>query len=280
MNYEMEDLIPIVAQLTEKYTSKESSSIRYETAVQLMEAVQYCIQEYESFGNQNALLLDQNVSPAKAYERGYQIVLDKVRKAKKCYEQIIMDFHSFGVQCLEDTIIKGMPSFFITYDAKFEPQNQILTLDYPILYDISNVRGIDAIEKYLECIALEQTFLRQLPESYIRNILDAYHNDTPYLFINISSIVMRNILGNILVSKRLERIDFTKEEYDKIEDIVKLNTNDKLHEIFGQILKVLITQQYNGSHELYLYLSKDLEDMVTEVKNMAQYNRLSLMFLI
>ncbi|WP_455717147.1 DUF6179 domain-containing protein, partial [Anaerosporobacter sp.] len=41
-HYEMEELLPIVARLVDQYTSKESSSIRFETAKQLMEAVIYC----------------------------------------------------------------------------------------------------------------------------------------------------------------------------------------------------------------------------------------------
>lgn len=45
MEYEIEELVPIVATLAEKYTSKESSSITYEKAQQLMEAVLYCIRE-------------------------------------------------------------------------------------------------------------------------------------------------------------------------------------------------------------------------------------------
>ena len=46
--YEMEELVPIVASLSEKYTSKESTSVSYETARQLMEAVMYCINECAS----------------------------------------------------------------------------------------------------------------------------------------------------------------------------------------------------------------------------------------
>ena len=46
MEYEMNELLPIVAKLAEKYTSKESSSITYERAEYLMEAVIYCINEY------------------------------------------------------------------------------------------------------------------------------------------------------------------------------------------------------------------------------------------
>lgn len=43
--YEMEELLPLVAKLAAKYTSGESTSVTYEAAGQLMEAVCYCIRE-------------------------------------------------------------------------------------------------------------------------------------------------------------------------------------------------------------------------------------------
>ena len=45
MDYTMEELLPVVGKLTEKYTGFSSTSVTYETARQLMEAVLYCIGE-------------------------------------------------------------------------------------------------------------------------------------------------------------------------------------------------------------------------------------------
>ena len=50
MNYELEELVPIVAKLAEGYTSKESTSITYDRAQQFMEAVLYSIHEGEKAG--------------------------------------------------------------------------------------------------------------------------------------------------------------------------------------------------------------------------------------
>ncbi len=47
MEYQMEELLPLAASLADKYTMGESSSVSYETAQMLMEAVLYCIQEFE-----------------------------------------------------------------------------------------------------------------------------------------------------------------------------------------------------------------------------------------
>ena len=43
--YEPEELLPLVARLAKKYTGGESTSVTYETAQYLMEAVLYCINE-------------------------------------------------------------------------------------------------------------------------------------------------------------------------------------------------------------------------------------------
>lgn len=45
MEYPMEELIPILAELTDRFTSKESTSVSYERARQLMEAILYCIRQ-------------------------------------------------------------------------------------------------------------------------------------------------------------------------------------------------------------------------------------------
>ena len=68
MNYEMDELVPIVAKLAEGYTSKESTSITYDRAQQLMEAVIYSINE----GEQSDFSLVQNdkFSPEKMYAIG------------------------------------------------------------------------------------------------------------------------------------------------------------------------------------------------------------------
>ena len=45
MEYHIERLLPIVAELSVRYTSGESCSVSYEAAQALMEAVIYCIRE-------------------------------------------------------------------------------------------------------------------------------------------------------------------------------------------------------------------------------------------
>lgn len=65
MKYEIEELVPIVAELAKKYTGYESTSITYEKAEQLMGAVLYCIQEME-LSDRNAIAPREKLSAQQA----------------------------------------------------------------------------------------------------------------------------------------------------------------------------------------------------------------------
>ena len=174
MNYEMEELIPIVAELAEKYTGYESTSVTYENAEQLMGAVLYCINELERADNGGSLSVGK-LPARQAYDTGMEYVRRKVEKALCIYNETAKTFKDYGNVCLYDTFIKGIPKFFKWYDVKYEPQNTILTLDYPVLFNTNGYTGIDRIYEYLECIRLEQIFLGKFPEEQVKQILSRYN---------------------------------------------------------------------------------------------------------
>ena len=194
MQYTMEELVPIVALLTDKYTGKESTSITYEKAQQLMNAVIYCINEWNrSFRSKSSTqtsLMDQQhtLSAKQAYEQGYNLVVKKVKKSLELYNEILTDFDSYGSKSLEETFLKGMPAFFMWYDARFEPQNTILTLDYPVPMDYTKICGADAIYRYLTLIKKEQDYLKQFPRENVIARLRAYHPHYEELFENLTEM--------------------------------------------------------------------------------------------
>ena len=81
MDYEMEELVPIVADLAERYNGNESSSITYEKAEQLMGAVMYCINEVyrnslEGDSSTGIKALQNQKSTAReTYHLGYNMVM-------------------------------------------------------------------------------------------------------------------------------------------------------------------------------------------------------------
>lgn len=173
MRYGIEELIPIVGRLAERLTAFESSSISYGKAEQLLGAVCCCIHAAEQ-ARANMPVPAEGLSAAQAYEIGAAAIREKARAAAALYNGIMETFQSYGNICLYDTLVKGMPEFFKRYDAEFAPQETILTLDYPVLRDLSAKTGIDRLYAFLECIRLEQGFLAEFPKGTVEEFLSQY----------------------------------------------------------------------------------------------------------
>lgn len=269
MRYRPEELLPLVKELSEKYTGKASTSITYEAAQQLMKAVLYCIQEYTFGAGKDVLCPGKKVSAREAYELGYELVLKKTQDARECYNQVVEYFDSYGNRAYEETFRKGIPEFFLWYDAKLKPQDHILTLDYPVLGNDVKARGIDRMYEYLWCIDKEQQFLLRFPKAYVRTVNRERYPEYEEYFINVCQTPLRRILCCMLAEIDLTRTELSKEEYLQIEHALDMDeeTGKGLKSRLEAALKLLVNQVYEGEEDLYRYLSRDLEDLTFELKN-------------
>lgn len=268
MDYEMEELVPIVGKLAEKYTSHESTSITYEKAEQLMGAVLYCIHElWESSGN--APSLNKKLSAQRAYEMGAAYVREKTGKALDLYNRILPEFCHYENKCLYDTFVKGIPEFFKWYDVQFEPQNTILTLDYPLLKDISEYTGIDKIFEFIKAIGLEQKFLKLFPAGYVINILSKDNRNWQESMDNICEIVFIHVIGHIILGKSLTVIELEEDDYSYMQKIFKQATLEDIKKQLTTALEIFIKNYYENDRELLNYLSGAISGIVIRLKNAA-----------
>lgn len=266
MDYEMEELVPIVGKLAEKYTARESTSITYEKAEQLMGAVLYCIHEVEQFGY-NSVTSTERIPAQQAYEMGLTFVEEKVKKALNLYNEILPQFVSYENHCLYDTFVKGIPEFFKWYCIHFEPQNTILTLDYPVLKDLSGYTGIDKIYEFLECIHLEQSFLNRFPKDYIIHVLSKYNGQYKDMIKNLCEIVFMDVIGHILARKSLSKVTLAEEDYLKIQKIfVHMNPSD-IKKQLKNATKEFIQEYYGDCNTLFEYLTSSIDNIIVRLKN-------------
>ena len=290
MNYTMEELVPIVGKLAEKYTANESTSITYEKADQLMEAVLYCIHELEleQDGGSFAASTDGISAPVstdgisapvstdgisvpvstdkipaqQAYETGLLRVESKVKKALDLYNSIMTDFRHYENKCFYRTFVLELPRFFQRYDARFDPQNTILILDYPVLKDISEYTGIDKIYEYIRCIYLEQRFLGVFPREYVTGILSKYGDETG----NLCEPVLIDVIRHILLKKPLAEPDWTKEDHIQIQAALMGTDVDEVRNELQKIMESFVQKYCAGDEELLEYLLGDIKNIAVQVK--------------
>jgi len=264
MDYEIEEILPIVERLTEKYTSKESSSVPYEAARMLMEAVAYCINEnLES--SQYSVVSESAADAELLYQRGCEIVLLKASQAKEIFEEIAADFEDYGCRNYKDTVINGIPAFFIKYDAKFNPQDHILTLDYPLLAGWPRLSGVDMILTYLSGIRIEKRFLDYFERKRVIELLGKILPNYESLYLdNICYPVLLNGIGCMIAEKPIQelilnqgdvkaiQLYFQKDDIDKIEVKIRWFLSILMKEMpetawyFGEVMKAFSVRIHNG----------------------------------
>lgn len=276
--YPMEEIMPVVSELAQKYTGCDHSSVTYERAQMLMEAVVYCINE-DGRQEGNALAV-KSIPAREAYENGRKIVKEKLMELRTLYHALISDFRDYGSMCLKDTVRKGIPAFLERYDFMYAPQETLLTLDYPVLRNYGALSGVDLVLCYLQDIRLEQKFLHRMGDKYIVKILRKYHRDYEYLSENICGIVLQNVTGHMILDKPLEGQGFVQEELESLEEILSDKTEEQISAYLLKALERLIAEYYDNDDCLFTYLDGGLSDIATRIRHNTENHCLGQLFVL
>lgn len=286
--YTMEELVPIVGWLAEKYCAGESSSVTYEKAEQLMGAVLYCIHEVtkgketqkeqkkkSEKGQKQAEVVmagrAERMSAQQAYETGAKLVKEKTKRTLEMYNQMLPEFNWYGNQCLHDTVVKGLPEFFKWYDCLLEPQNTILTLDYPVITDLSACTGIDRISAFLECVRLEQRFLGRFPQGYVRTVLREHTSMYMEMIENLCEVVLLSVLKHMLAKKPLTEPGLEKDDHLRIQSICGQTDTAGLRQLLEEAVEALCVEYFEGDAGLCAYLQCAVADMAVRLKADSLY---------
>lgn len=261
----IQELLPIVAKLSEKYTGGTSTSVTFERAQELMEAVLYCIHEYEQEQDfQNALMASEAPCTEEYYQKGFELVVRKVKKMRAFYNRLSERFDSYGCKNLEAVMEKGLPEFFRRYDARFAPHHTLLTLDYPTLLPMNGSAGIDAVEQYLSYLSLEQKFLRVFERTYVLETFGRYDWNYKEQFFNLCQIFLEHVLGCILMGKPLQAAA-APEHQDRLERWLETHSKEDMQKDLAQVLKRLVDERFRGNELLYEYLAGALPDLTVRL---------------
>ena len=316
---EIQEMLEIVAELSRKYASGDSTSITYETAEQLMGAVQYCINEYESedsmcrgdAGDRNesarnvktesaqrksliCLPESGSLSVRARYDAGRRILSQKVRTSLNSYNSLMDHFDAYGNQNLNDVVTKAIPGFFKYYDHRYNPQNTIITCDYPTIIppfisiekevksrqrddrenemNSETYTGIDAISRYVGYIMIEQSFLGRMPRDFVIRILKENDASYEHQFYNISSILICHVLGCLVIGKKLTE-EFSQPDHEelfmKIKDMKSRQSvrDEQGESAHGSNVKESDADMKNGeeSDALVTVMKSLLRDMVSHI---------------
>lgn len=279
MDYQMEELLPIVSDLAQKYGGYESTSITYEKAQMLMGAVIYCLEEFNSTHTNS--LVKKSIPIKEQYDIGVKLVCEKAMNIQRIFNELSVYFENYGVKCLYDTVQKGIPQFLKWYDVKYNPQNTILSFDYPLLIDCNSLNGADAVYKYILGIQVEQHFLGMFDRGYIVSVLKKYNPQYEYMIDNICEIILTNTIGHVALKKSFNEIGFQSDEYLQLTKLFEKKSVCDIEEIVKHIIREMVRRLFEKDTDtIFEYLCHGAGNIAVRIETASRFNQLENLFVL
>lgn len=220
-------------------------------------------------GMDSGLRETRKMTAAESYRQGYEKVLEKTRRTQEKYNELTGDFQAYGNENYRDTVLKALPAFFMKYDPRFAPQETMIGLDYPTLRAVQEDTGIDAVERYVAYIALEQRFFRRIPEGMAEELLTRFHGEYRKYFFNLCNIPLRHMLAAGLLGRQPGQA-FSDEEYTALAQFCADRSRETLAEILKRLTEKLVESGWGEDRELLWYLQGDTENFAAELAKGAE----------
>ncbi|MBZ2174634.1 DUF6179 domain-containing protein [Schnuerera sp. xch1] len=266
---------------SKRYNFGQSSSIRVETAKSIMKSNLYTIGLYlKSLQDADYAVKElKNIGIFELYERGRKLVSTKLHTAKHIYKlvqknRIATMNYTYNATLGEN----GIEIFFKSYDPDYEAHEFPASIDYQLCNPVTDLVGVEFIQKYLENLYLENKFCKNFAAEDIHHLLYGYNKGYKDLLINIFEHVLLGALGCSLVNCNIIKLNITEKDIRYLSDkLLKYDDNEialKVYKAIKRILKEL--NIINPS--LRDYIKKSLPKIISNIINGVRTDNLGKVF--
>ncbi len=198
-----EEFAVLLAERTERFTMRDSTSVRVETAEALAQGIFYCIDLHLRTASDET---EDTASLKALYEAGVMDAKRLAKRGKLMLRQTEMNRPPISNIGLNDTL-SALPFFFRRYDADFFAHEIPCDIDYPLCIPISEtLLGVEYINEYLRRLMLEHAFLRKFSPSLLEYVYQSQYGDYDGLLVNLYAPVAEAAVGRALAGKSVKNL--------------------------------------------------------------------------
>ena len=228
---------------TELYTMGDSSSVRIETAQELIKSINFCLDLYlKQSRNTKKLLATADLE--ELFALGQKVLEEQLELGKKLYNRACLTAPEIQNISYRDTL-RSIGGFFKHYDYLFFAHLIPCDIDYQLCNPVKDsLQGIEYINAYLGRIIIENDFIGRFETRRVENLLNSCCSDYKGLLINLYAPVATNAVGLALLHEDVKALNITAED------------NTRLSSLFGALS---VTPAKKALHEAALYVSSELQ---------------------
>lgn len=279
-----EELAALLKELIVKYTGKLCSSVKEDTAIKLLNSILYSIDAYENYNQNKNSLIKADISLKEKYDSGLEIIKINLEESKMLFDEIKASKLEIPLAAYNDTIDDGLPQFFKYYDILFAAQDNIITIDYPLLFDDMSLTGIFRIKQYLEKLNIETSFCNLFDGSTIRKILSyygkKYHIDYKNTPFNVFEIIINQCIFSVLTGKFSNALTISKLQFENINKKLSGKNKEQIIQIIDNAFVNLINLLDIKDLNLIDYINKYKPNFESRFQNIFESGYLKNMVIL
>lgn len=269
----------MLAEKTGSYTQGDSSSLKVETAQEIMISIIYTLDFYlKSLLNTGECVVAlKSMKLMDIYSKGKELIKTAVEEAKKLYDLVQKNKISTDNYAYNDTI-EALSGFFRDYNPMFAAHDPKVSIDYPLCIDNMDTCGVEYIVTYLKKLHYENEFCRRFPDESIGYLLSGYSNDNKELLVNIFELVLANSLGSVLLKRSSKNLKIDKDDCIYLQTYLSNITPDDYELAITQASDKIIYELEIAKEFLLKYISQAVKNLSVRIKELFELNKLSTIF--
>ena len=275
----------ILKDLIMRYTRGESSSVRVETAEQLLNAIYYSIDACICHMNtpEEGLTLLKTKSIREIYEKGIELLSSCVTETKELYEKIRRNKLEVPLEIYNSLIEEDLPDFFRDYGVVFDAHDTMCNWDYPVIFDDMDARGIYYVKQYLEALETETEFCSRFSKDDIAKTLinygRIYQTDYAKSPVNLFEVLINNSIFAALLGNSAARLSISKFQAGLLQRKLEGLDSARISSLVSEAIEQLIQDLKITHSPLIAYIQKYKEIFMERVWNAVTNGSLSNMIL-
>lgn len=262
-----------------RFTRGQSSSLRVERVESLWQSINFTLGLYlksRPDPEQAAAELKKTLL-LELYQKGSIRIGHKMHTARHFYEMAMANKLVTLNYTYNATLNpKGVGQFFRLYDADFAAQEIPASIDYQLCNPVTDLTGIEFIQKYLENLYLENEFCGNFKPFDLHCLLYGFDAGYPDLLLNLFEIVMTAALGCVLIKRPVAKLALTVDEVQSLRNRLAQDDADLIAFKLHQAMEVLFKELKKlTSVALRRYLEISLPKITLNIIQAVKTNTLS-----
>lgn len=223
---------------TRRYTLEESTSVRVETAQELLQSLLYCLRlALQGKPDRRNLLLHGDYEAL--IRSGLELVQRETQRGLIRYQYSCSHPPAVTNRAYRDTM-GDILHFFRSYHPQFFAHLVDCSIDYQLFLPVSErLLGISYLNAYLSRLALENQLINRFQQGAVLGCIQAACPDYEDLLVNLYEPVLQNAVGLALLGRDVTGLSVSLEERQRLQDQLEPLTEQERAAALGQAADAL-----------------------------------------